>query len=203
MKTNLGLVINARDLAIEAHESVNHKYDGYLPYTFHLGMVVQAANNFIELLPSGDWGMDDAPAIVRAACWMHDVLEDTHLTYNDLVKKLVTWVTNPPNSHEVKSRAAIEIVYAVTNNKGRNRKERANDAYYQGIRETPYATFVKLCDRVANVTYGRLTGGSMVDVYRREHHRFLSSLSPIEDAYAPLVEHLSRITNQEFELNRI
>ena len=38
---------------------------------------------------------------------------------------------------------AAEIVYALTNDKGRTRKERAGEHYYAGIRETPYAPFVK------------------------------------------------------------
>jgi hypothetical protein len=48
---------------------------------------------------------------------------------------------------------AAEIVYALTNEKGRNRKERAGKRYYEGIRNTPYAPFVKMCDRVANIRY--------------------------------------------------
>jgi hypothetical protein len=49
---------------------------------------------------------------------------------------------------------AADIIYAVTNDKGKNRKERAGVKYYEGIRKTPGAVFVKLCDRIANVQYG-------------------------------------------------
>lgn len=64
-----------------------------------------------------------------------------------------------------------ELVYAVTNEKGRNRAERANDKYYEGIRNTEHATFVKLCDRIANIEYG---GKS--DMYAKENINFKRKL---------------------------
>ena len=76
---------------------------------------------------------------------------------------------------------ATEIVYALTNDKGRTREERAGEKYYQGIRVTPYAPFVKLCDRLANVTYscsvdnGR-NGSRMREVYKGEMGKFLPAL---------------------------
>jgi hypothetical protein len=76
---------------------------------------------------------------------------------------------------------AAEIVYALTNEKGRTRHERAGEKYYKGIRETPYAPFVKLCDRLANVTYscsidsGR-DGHRMREVYKSEMGVFLPAL---------------------------
>ena len=69
-----------------------------------------------------------------------------------------------------------EIVYALTNEKGRTRKERANAKYYEGIRATPYATLVKVCDRIANVTNSRNKGSRMLDVYRKEYSDFKGQL---------------------------
>ena len=76
---------------------------------------------------------------------------------------------------------AVEIVYALTNDKGRNRAERAGEKYYQGIRATPYAPFVKLCDRLANVTYtcsidSGKSGSRMREVYKGEMGHFLPSI---------------------------
>ena len=76
---------------------------------------------------------------------------------------------------------AAEIVYALTNDKGRTRAERAGERYYQGIRETPYAPFVKLADRYANITYSCLGHGEanahMREVYRKELLHFLDAIN--------------------------
>ena len=101
--------------------------------------------------------------ILSSACYLHDVLEDTRETYNDLLKKDLYKET-------------VEIVYALTNEKGRNRAERASDLYYKGIRETPGASFVKMCDRIANVRYSRMMGSSMFEKYRKENSQFMEKV---------------------------
>ena len=77
---------------------------------------------------------------------------------------------------------ATEIVYALTNDKGRTRAERAGERYYQGIRQTPYAPFVKLCDRLANITYScsGVDGDNirMKQVYKDELPHFLEAINP-------------------------
>jgi (p)ppGpp synthase/HD superfamily hydrolase len=119
-------------------------------------MVVDIAYRFIHLIP------EKYRDIVISSCWAHDTLEDTRITYNDLLK--------------VTSIEVADIVYALTNEKGKTRKERANDKYYQGIRETPYATFVKLCDRIANVEYSMATRSRMLEMYRKEMPEFIDTL---------------------------
>jgi hypothetical protein len=71
-----------------------------------------------------------------------------------------------------------EIVYALTNGKGRTRAERANDHYYEGIRKTRLAPFVKMCDRMANIRYGTLFAGKsrIFDIYRKDHWHFIDSI---------------------------
>ena len=81
---------------------------------------------------------------------------------------------------------ATEIVYALTNDKGRTRAERAGENYYKGIRETPYAPFVKLCDRLANVTYtcsidSGKDGNKMREIYKSEMAHFLPSIKSESD----------------------
>ena len=77
---------------------------------------------------------------------------------------------------------ATEIVYALTNDKGRTRAERAGERYYRGIRETPFAPFVKLCDRLANITYSCSNTDAdnrrMKEVYKGEMPHFLSAINP-------------------------
>jgi (p)ppGpp synthase/HD superfamily hydrolase len=146
----------ARKHSIEAHRAVNHYYDGSLDYQVHLDMAVHFAKLFIHLIPEKD------RKSVIAGVYEHDTIEDCGLTYNDVKK-----VTNE---------MVAELAYACTNEKGRNRAERANDKYYEGIRNTKYATFVKLCDRLANVKYSTNGGSRMADLYRRENDHFKSML---------------------------
>jgi (p)ppGpp synthase/HD superfamily hydrolase len=158
--------------AIQAHASVNQEYDG-LPYSVHLSMVFSQAMKFIEFIPKKDRNN------VLNAVWLHDTIEDCRLTYNDIVK--------------ISNVEVAEMVYALSNEKGRNRKERANGKYYKGIRETEFATFIKLCDRLANVIYSRDTKSRMFDVYKDENEKFLKSLFPTPDQelrYRELVKEL-------------
>ena len=147
---------------IDRHTSTNHMYDTYLPYEFHLRMVVGIASKYLHLLPDTNDGEESFRDGVILGAWGHDLIEDTRTSYNDV--------------KEVLGLYAAEIVYAVSNEKGKNRKERANEAYYKGIRQTPGATFVKLCDRIANVQYSKMTGSRMFEMYKNENTDFLNSL---------------------------
>lgn len=141
--------------AIEAHSKVNHLYDGK-PYSVHLAMVAMYGQKYLDAIPDQCW------ETVLNACWLHDTIEDCRLTYNDI--------------KQVAGYEVAEIVYAVTNDKGKNRKERAGENYYKGIRETAWAKYVKLCDRLANVKYSADTNSRMIEVYRKENESFLSGL---------------------------
>ena len=147
---------------IEQHAKTNHYYDKYLPYEFHLRMVVQVAEKFIGLIGPDTDGKVNFRNSVKKACWGHDLIEDCRVSYNDVKTQL---------GEEV-----ADIIYAVTNEKGKTRKERANDKYYEGIRETPGAVFVKLCDRIANVQYSKMSKSYMYEVYRKELDEFIVKL---------------------------
>lgn len=141
--------------AIEAHQKVNHLYDGK-PYSVHLAMVVINAYKYI------DYVANDTDVI--SACWLHDTIEDCRLTYNDIQK--------------VAGQRVADIVYAVTNEKGRNRKERANHKYYEDMRKVAWARYVKLCDRLANVQYSKSTNSDMFRKYQEEHSTFMNYMFP-------------------------
>lgn len=144
------------EYAVDCHKSTNHLYDGDKPYSHHLSMVVGVAADFIHLIPEKD------QENVLAACWCHDVIEDCRQTYNDVMKE-----TN---------KAVAEIVYAVSNEKGKSRTERANEKYYSGIVFTPYASFVKICDRIANYEYSVSQNSPMVGKYQKEMYEFVKKL---------------------------
>ena len=160
--------------AVTAHEQTLHRYDG-APYSVHLAMAAHYADMFSYLLP------EEKRDYVLSAVWLHDTIEDCRITYNDLKK--------------VFGAEIAEMVFAVTNNRGRTRDERADEGYYRGIRNTPYATFIKLCDRLANVEYSAVFGEErMMDVYRSEAPHFFSAIkSDLPEAdYTPMVKALKK-----------
>ncbi len=157
------------------HESVNQTYGKDLPYGFHLDMVADNAIKFGHLVCVRD--EDVVPMMFGA--YYHDSIEDARLSYNDVMKISKKYM------NDEQAYMATEIVYALTNDKGRNRAERAGEKYYAGIRETPYAPFIKLCDRVANISFTCSNIDSdnqrMKEVYKNEVPHFLSSISVNND----------------------
>ena len=167
----LSPIINEiRNDAHALHASVNHAYDRIRPYGFHLDMVVNWVGKYIADVCEKE--QDVLP--IYFAAFYHDSIEDARLSYND-VMKIAKGLMD-----EEQAFLATEIVYALTNEKGRNRAERANEKYFEGIRETPYAPFVKLADRLANTSYAFSKGTAdslrMSKVYREELPGFLEAL---------------------------
>lgn len=162
--------------AIEAHASTNHTYDNK-PYSIHLIMVANIARKYIDIIP------DQCQDEVLSACWLHDTIEDCRLTYNDLKNEF--------------GENVAEIVYAVSNDKGKNRKERAGNKYYDGIKRTAWATFVKLCDRLSNIQYSAETQSRMLQVYQKEQENFIDCLLPLSSNKE---QYLSLISEMEFLL---
>lgn len=156
--------------ALRSHMITNHKYDGDKPYEVHLIMVVDIAKRWIHLIP------EEYRDEVISACWTHDVIEDCRQTYNDVRQETNGYVA--------------ELVYACTNEKGRNRKERSNDKYYEGIRNTEYASFVKVCDRAANYQYSKQTGSRMADLYEKEMDDFIQKVGILDTPYSAIVNEL-------------
>jgi (p)ppGpp synthase/HD superfamily hydrolase len=136
-------------------------------------MVAQVAEDFLHL-PENRW------SDLILACWGHDLIEDARVSYNDCKKELGEFVAN--------------IIFAVTNEKGRDRSERANDKYYALIRETPGAIFVKLCDRIANIQYSKLTKSRMFDMYMKENLEFITKMNP-QNRFQPMVDYLNNLFN--------
>ena len=167
----LAPIINEiRNDAHALHASVNHAYDRIRPYGFHLDMVVNWVRKYIEEVCESE--QDVLP--IYFAAFYHDSIEDARLSYNDVMKIARSQMD------EEQAYLATEIVYALTNEKGRNRAERANEKYFAGIREIPYAPFVKLADRLANTSYAFSKGTAdslrMSKVYREELPGFLEAL---------------------------
>ena len=187
-----------RQMAHKLHESVNQTYGDNLPYGFHLDMVAEGVRDYGYLVCARE--EDVLPLFFGA--YFHDSIEDARLSYNDVMRQARQLMT------EEQALMGVEIVYALTNDKGRTRAERAGEKYYKGIRETPYAPFVKLCDRLANVSYSCGADGHrgtrMKDVYKGEMHHFLMSINPHSDDIrkkvpVEVIEALAEILIEEYE----
>jgi (p)ppGpp synthase/HD superfamily hydrolase len=122
VRAGVELVKKARSFAIQAHG--DQKY-GDKPYSVHLDAVELVLIEFNQIT-----------SFIRAAAWLHDVLEDTTTTYMELEEAFPGYVPL--------------LVQAVTSEPGRNRKER-NIKTYPKIEARPDAVVLKLADRITNV----------------------------------------------------
>ena len=162
--------------AHELHQSVNDTFATDLPYGFHLDMVIENISCYGPLVCSCE--ADVLPLFFGG--YFHDSIAHGRQTYNDVMDTARRWMT------EEQALMATEIVYALTKEKGRTRAERAGEKYFKGIRETPYAPFVKLCDRLANVNYfcsvdGGRDGSRIRETYKAEMPVFLPALTSDSD----------------------
>jgi len=151
----MNLLEKTINYSTEKHKSVNHQYNGR-DYDYHLKMVYQKAIDFSYLLK------EDDKLNVYCGCWVHDLIEDTRESYNDVLEQ-----TN---------RTIAELSYALTNEKGKTRGQRGSDKYYEDMKCVPNAVFIKLCDRIANVSYSRLNGSKMLSIYKDENNNFVKKL---------------------------
>jgi (p)ppGpp synthase/HD superfamily hydrolase len=124
-----------RHYSIKTHNAVNHKYGKNSNYSVHLDMVGDFGETYLYLLP------EDKQIYAHAGCFAHDRIEDCRETYNDLVKYCGVDVA--------------DIVYAVTDEKGKTREERKSKKLYNEMLYNTEAVFVKLCDRLANLKYSK------------------------------------------------
>lgn len=170
-------MFNLKDIALafKWHEDVNHRYADEYPYSVHLTIAFYFGMKYIYLIP------EEAQSDVLSAILLHDSNEDARKSYGDIKK-----ATND---------LVAELVYRVTNNKGRTRKERANDQYYQEIMEYDFAPFVKLCDRLANVSWSKQSGSRMFEVYKKENSDFINKFKTnnMHIKYQPLIQELDSL----------
>ena len=183
--------------SFQIHDDVNQKYDHVLPYGFHLKMVASFVSRYGYLVAESEADI----LVLYGSAYLHDTIEDARMTYNDIVKFIddfrVGSLVLPEEIKRKLEEQVPEIVYALTNEKGRNRKERANETYYKGIRDTRFASFIKMCDRLANIQYTMMFvfANRMLEVYRREYPEFIWSISegsvtPIPDVMKKEAERL-------------
>ena len=170
----MSITTEGRAFAIHAHNKAGHMYQGG-HYSNHLMQVVEQANKFRYLLTIGEFGC------VTAAAWCHDLLEDTELSYHD-VKKVI-------------GERAADIVYAVTDAKGKNRRERAAGTY-PDLAKDPLAVFTKLCDRLSNTSASQEKNSRFADMYKKEYKYFKETLYT-EGLYEEMWAELDKINKDK------
>lgn len=143
----------AKKFANTFHSDQGQMY-GKHPYVEHLEDVVQVMLRY-----------NVTDKNVLAAGYLHDVIEDC-----EIPKEVLSVLFGERVS---------QLVWAVTDEEGANRKERKAKVYIK-IKETgPDALTVKLADRIANVENSIRTGElRMLKMYQKEHDGFRQELDP-------------------------
>ena len=129
-------------------------YDIY-PYKFHLKQVVIVAeSNFI---PAYTQTASDLRRYIMLGCILHDVIEDSEITYQQLLKEF--------------GETAAQIVRNVSDSPGYNRAKR-KESVYVALEQTDIISkmslYVKLCDRFANMVFSGSHSKRRFNMYIKE-----------------------------------
>jgi len=156
----------------------NQKYNDALPYSFHLDIVSGHAGRLYEYI---EWSGKDWVSNPRFDIWMakfvaqgHDLIEDARLTYNDIIAEATFYYRRDF------AIMIAEAIFACTECRGRNRKERHSEEYYSLLMSNDLAVYVKLCDILANVQFSKMTHSSMYNKYQNEFPSFVDRMSDMQ-----------------------
>jgi (p)ppGpp synthase/HD superfamily hydrolase len=128
----------------------DQKYGENAPYTEHLAHVAEVLRRFKQ--DSED---------LQVAAWLHDTVEDTDATLSQIELLF--------------GRNVADLVGRVTNEPGKNRKERLEKTYPK-IQASRDATTLKLADRIANVERSVQGDEKKFEMYKKEYSNFKTLL---------------------------
>lgn len=169
-------IAKAKKFATDLHNKRNLTYGEGLEYSYHLNMVANTVHDNFTLINHNIYeemefmlilsNIDkfDMLITLEQIAWLHDTIEDCAITYNDLKQEFGEFIA--------------DCVYDLSNELGKNRKER-HEKTAPKIAKNPFAVYVKLCDRIANMEYSISTGSSMAKKYYAERDEFIESISTI------------------------
>lgn len=143
-------VEKALDFAIKAHGGQMY---GSHPYSHHL-------KNTVDLANSLGYDID-----VQVACALHDVLEDTDVSFLQLESVF---------GHDI-----ANIVFCVTDEKGNTRWQRKLSTYPK-IFQSKKAITVKLIDRISNINScltDYIANEKKIKMYISEHSSFVNGIN--------------------------
>lgn len=147
--------MNLREMAIYfAGQSHKDQKYGENFYFYHL--------NKVDLVLK--WAGFDESSVERIVAWLHDCMEDCEVAFKIIEKHFGVEVAN--------------VVWAVSNEPGENRKERALKTYPK-IRRSSHSLAVKLADRIANVEHSLINNTYQARMYAQEHHLFVMELGGV------------------------
>lgn len=157
----------AREYALKAHG--NQIYGEIYPYYKHLEDVYNVLIRY---------GFNEEEHLdLLTASFLHDIIEDTSVSYSDLKK--------------VFNENVAEIVYCMTDEMGRNRKEKKSKTYPK-IRSNPNSVIVKVADRISNAEFSVKNGPSQASMYRKEFEDFQYNLR-IHNHITVMWDHLEHV----------
>lgn len=165
METNVNIIDKIKEFAIKKHEqpSDSQRY-GSKPYSFHLEMVVENILRYKYLLPDED----HEDAIICG--WGHDLIEDSDVTAKVLLKMF--------------NQRVADTIYRVSNERGLDEIEILFKTLPK-IWQSELATFVKLCDRMAN---GRNSKNGTSDKSKRMYYKYKTQYPIFRYALKPVGE---------------
>lgn len=191
MNNNLNSIINWIDYRHDVY--CNQKYDDQpgripVPYSKHLEAVTEQARQFLEVLrtlKTFDTSLMSSGQIqeqmrdILATAHGHDLIEDARMSYNDVLSLL--------------GKVPADAILALSEYPGKTRDERHNALYWEGILDNPLAAYIKLCDIIANVSWGMLFGGDMVRKYAKEWNKVKSDFRERYPQFLPLFAKLESL----------
>src|SRR5271169_2974106 len=127
MLAGLCLVSEAADLASRRHSGMQRKGRGNEPYINHLAEVA-------NLLAAAT---DGADAELVAAGWLHDAIEDTDTTREELAQKFGERVAS----------LVVEVTDDMTLPKSERRRLQVVDAH----QKSPSAKLIKIAEKISNI----------------------------------------------------
>lgn len=169
----------AVEFAIEHHG--DQQYGLGIPYVTHLVQVSMVLVRFGFHPGVGSEADQQRSRNLIIAAILHDVVEDTDVTREDVASEF--------------GEAVALLVYAVSNEPGKNRRERHAKSHHKLI-EIEDGITLKLADRIANIENALATGNKIIGMYRKEWAGFKTKLKSTTKAPAKMWEHLERLIVQ-------
>jgi len=169
------------DWSCEEHAKSNSRYSDY-PYKLHLDAVMNVAKQYLYLIEK-----EDEKFFVLCSCDGHDLVEDLGVGYYN---KIVNHELFKDND----GKKIADIIYNVTNELGKNRKERSEKTYPK-IASCRLSTFVKLCDRIANAKFSYYINDEkgMYAKYQAEHPDFYKALHNPNHGFDDMWKEVNRL----------
>jgi len=127
MLAGVRLVSEAADLAARRHNGMARKGRGNEPYINHLAEVA----NLLAIVTDG------ADAELVAAGWLHDTIEDTETTREELAQKF--------------SERVADLVTEVTDDMSLPKAERRQKQIVDAPHKSPSAKLIKIADKISNI----------------------------------------------------